>query len=660
MDSCRLCLKEFQLLRKNYNIRIMKNKMEHVFTFEIKQMYGLPDGVCPKCVEIICQFYEYSCEVRKNQSKLYEQTTDETAVAKETDVGNMESNKMEHSELIIEETVENNDTIDCEIQESINKDTISQYFSMVCDICQQDQNTYQNLEIHFRKFHGKQCYIVCCEQKFIGEYRISCHLEKHVAIGKGKQQKHESSWNRRMAANFGSMLTDFKNVLKDYDGPLPNIELALKGNCREQKNMYKAQDFLIRTFFSLDCELCGAKFADQIKRREHFHQNHPDTKYFVSCCGQRFSLRISMMLHLNKHWKHIANGRTASVCKQFKAAYYPLIKDFREELIEGGFELPSEVPKCKSTEQVQLLSAMQEYLISKHSPLNCDACMVQLNSYKERRDHFLSCHPKERLFIECCETRFFEKHRVILHLVRHKKLLPTIFPSSNYPRGARNENPEQNDSIIENFYNMICELCEYTGPSYQELRTHFRQCHPGEVFFIKCCDRPLKSKHRILQHIATHQKLIGCEQCEAKFATERNLMDHLARKHASEEEKTFVCAVCGQAFASNQLLVTHSHKHEMVACDLCGAELRRNSLRVHKLNFHKLGEELECDQCDKVFHSRTKLNAHKRAVHLGLKKVYERKAKDSSQSAVQIEEISSVETINVPNTQYTTIEWDLF
>lgn len=647
-------------IRGIFNCYMVLSKQSNRFlASQIKPVYGLPDGVCPTCVNTICEFYDYATRVRKNQSRLYENTPDGTVVTEKMESEKTHPIKMEHSELIIEETLENNEMIDVEIQESINKDTISEYFSMVCDICHEDQTSFQKLEVHFRKYHGKQCYIVCCDQKFIGEYRISSHLEKHVANVKGKQQKKESSLQQRMAINFGSMLTDFKNVLEDYDGPLPNIQLAMKGNCREQKNMYKVQDFLVRTFFTLDCELCGAKLNDQAERREHLNQNHSDTKYFISCCGRRFSLRISIMIHLNKHWKHVANGQTATICKKFKASYDPLIKDFRDELIEGGFEPPLELPNTKSTEQMQLLSDMQEYLISKHSPLNCDTCMVQLNSYNERHEHFLSCHPKERLFIECCESRFFEKHRVILHLLRHKKQLPTKLPSSSCRRSARNDTQEQDNSVIENFYTMRCELCEYTAPSYQELRKHFRQCHVGEAFFIKCCEKSLKNKHRILQHLATHLKLIGCEQCDAKFATERNLIDHIARKHASEEEKTFICENCGQAFASHQLLVTHSYKHEMVACDLCGAELKRNSLRVHKLNFHRLGEELGCDQCDKVFHSRAKLNAHKRLVHLGMKKVYKRKTK-TQQSEPNVEEISSVETINESNVEYTAIEWDLF
>lgn len=606
----------------------------------------------------MCEFYEFNIRVHKNQQQLYQLIEHEELSIEESSTLQEKNNQQKSTIRIVNGF--SDDAVGTNMKRKaikpregvvkFEKNLISRYLDMVCDICQEDQYTYQKLEYHFRKYHAKRCYITCCGQKLTSDALISSHLEKHMAIIKTKEPAEATSWERRVATAFGTILEDFKKDLEGYE-PLPNVELALKGNAKEQQKLYNVQDYLVQTYFVLDCEFCGMKMNNQDERRKHFRNEHPKEKYFVSCCGQRFSPRISIMRHLNRHWKLVANGlvpspssiRTSKIPleeepmqnsiiwqRQLQSTYGPLINEFRDDLIEGGFTPPTELPESKSDEQLKLLHHMQDFLIAKHSPLNCELCGVEISTFAGRREHFRIGHPKEKLFVQCCGRKILTRHKIILHLLRHRKGLPiNEFNSVRCIPESMYEKHEKDDAIIEGYYNMDCEVCDFTGTSYLGLRAHFQKNHREEGFFITCCNRRLKTKYHILEHIAGHQKpgALKCEHCEATFSTERMRKAHYSRKHVSEEEKIFRCEHCVESFATKNLLVLHSYKHELLTCEICGAEMKRCSLRVHKLNIHKLGEEIVCHMCAKVFHSKHMFNVHYRKAHLGIRKKYKKKSR---------------------------------
>ncbi|XP_058462867.1 zinc finger protein 26-like [Malaya genurostris] len=673
MDSCRLCLKDFLLLRKDFNVQTMQVKLQLVFSFQIVSHSHLPEVVCPDCEERVTQFYEYAEFVHKNQLQLYGKIKDDSG---QTDLPiSVEKSdhklfpimpeveiKVEPQEELLDdpiETAKQKKTIPKRTLSKLHtakfeKNLISRYLNMVCDICKEDQFTFPKLELHFKKCHSKRCYIVCCGQKLTNEQMISQHLDKHMTVP--QEQKSQSSWERRIATAFGSILVDFKHALDDYE-PLPNMDLALNGDANEQQKMYNVQDYLVTTYFRLNCELCAEKIDNQDERRIHFRRSHPKEKYFVSCCNQRYSTRISIMRHLNRHWKQVANGnyppkstasnnvecpnisvvspipQTPSLAwqRQMQSTYGPLMNEFRNDLIEGGFTPPSKVPEqARSVEESRLLHQMQDFLIAKHCPLNCELCGEEITTYSGRRDHFRIGHPKEKLFVQCCGKKSFNRYKVIMHLLRHRKGLPTTgaYDIRNIPVSMY-EKHEQDDTAIEAYYKMDCELCDYTGDSYLGLRDHFQKNHKEEGFFIKCCNRRLKTKFNILEHMASHQKpgSVKCEHCEAAFSSLRMLKVHVSRLHVREEDKKFRCEHCVASFATRNLLVLHSYKHELMTCDICGLEMKRCSLRVHKVNFHKMGEEIVCHVCAQVFHSKHIFNKHYKTAHLGIRKKYKKKSR---------------------------------
>ncbi|XP_039444164.1 transcription factor grauzone-like [Culex pipiens pallens] len=658
MDSCRLCLGDFlqPLPEDAFSIHSMEAKLRTVFTFEIPYNKRLSKSICPDCAITVSKLYNFATTVHQNQQQLLDQIDDEDSMQAELgaiiEKAVRRSPKENYKHLfraMSEETakVQQDPEISVKItrkQKSksaairFERNLISRYLDMVCDLCHEDQYTYQRLETHFRRHHGRRvAYVVCCGEKLSSEGRISEHLQKHMnAIKSPKVSAKVGTWERRVELAFGSMLSDFKRDLEGYE-PLPDMAAALKGDIEEQKKMYDVQDYLVQTYFTLDCELCGLKISNLNDRRMHFRQNHPSEKYFVSCCRQRFSPRISIMRHLNRHWRH--ESARAKVVKQVKmeteavesarlkqdqAVYGPLMNEFREDLIEGGFTPPKKIPETKTVERMKRLHQMQDYLIAKHTPLNCELCGAEISTYTGRQNHFKIGHPKEKFYIQCCGKTMFTRQGVIVHLLRHRKGLPTtVEPSPTIRQVPENS---KDDALIEAFYKMDCELCDYTGSSYLDLRVHFQKSHREEGFFITCCNRRFKTKYHIVEHINSHRKPpTKCDHCEATFFSERS----------RSVEEIFHCDQCVESFPSRNLLTLHTYKHELVACEICGAEMKRCALRVHRLNVHKLDEEIVCHVCARVYHSKSVFNKHYREAHLGIRRKSKRKSRAKKKRPAQ-------------------------
>ncbi|XP_055538682.1 PR domain zinc finger protein 15-like [Wyeomyia smithii] len=583
MNSCRLCLKNFLPSQKHLDIHTLKDKLQLVFSFEINTDEQFSEFVCPACVATVSLFYKYAYEVQQNQLKLRNAVQGEFM-------------ELRTSPAVLKH---------------------EQNFTLVSDIKVEPTNKTPVL------------------QKPI--------LEAETL---------SSSAEQRMELAFGSILTDFSRDLEGYE-PLPNMQLAFKGDPYEKQKLYDIQDYLMQTYFSLNCEICSTQLVNQRDRRLHFSQNHPNEKHFVSCCNQRFLTRISIMRHMNRHLKRViesnATVKHVKSCTQGSAeametvydwpylenkreihsTYSLLIKEYRDELIAGGFNIPFKLPEKVFEREQQLIHQMQDFLIAKHACLNCELCGIHIQTYLERQEHFRTNHPEQVFFVKCCGSKFCKRYDICLHLIRHKKGLPV-----KSARGLRHVPAGTHGSenvLIEAYYKMDCELCDYTGNSYLGLRTHFSLVHKDEAFFITCCNRRFRTRSYILEHIASHKtpNAVKCEQCQQTFANDRSLKGHMILKHVSEEKKLFRCDHCSEAFATKHLLVIHCYKHEQATCDICGLEMKRSTIRVHKVNVHKMGEEIVCHVCARVYYSKYMFNKHFRTSHLKIRKKYNNKRRKS-------------------------------
>lgn len=182
----------------------------------------------------------------------------------------------------------------------------------------------------------------------------------------------------------------------------------------------------------------------------------------------------------------------------------------------------------------------------------------------------------------------------------------------------------QEDVRIQEFYEMICDMCKEKSEDFESLRKHFRKEH-GMPAYIKCCEKKLARKWALIDHILVHANpdLYRCERCDKTFKGKRYLNDHMENVHGSAEEKPFKCEQCNRFFAKETLLRSHIANHKKILCKQCNQEFANSAeLKDHLKVVHKNEHTIRvCDRCGKAFagpSARSNLKQHIEKVHMGL------------------------------------------
>jgi len=145
-----------------------------------------------------------------------------------------------------------------------------------------------------------------------------------------------------------------------------------------------------------------------------------------------------------------------------------------------------------------------------------------------------------------------------------------------------------------------CALCKEQFRSKAELVKHDEEKHviDGEFYcpFEACEKRVLRvkkkrGKENLEKHffrIHSQSKSIGCNVCTEKFKSSYQLKDHFRRYHDEKYQLT---------------------------CDICGKSIYTFTMKIHLATAHKIGKEMKCSQCEKLFLHKRLLNTHVRNAH---------------------------------------------
>ncbi|KAM7350356.1 uncharacterized protein ACRADG_008966 [Cochliomyia hominivorax] len=174
----------------------------------------------------------------------------------------------------------------------------------------------------------------------------------------------------------------------------------------------------------------------------------------------------------------------------------------------------------------------------------------------------------------------------------------------------------ENDAFIAAWRSELeCEICHAAFVNYTLLRKHFVQEHPGEKFYVSCCQRKFTHRFHIVEHIRLHMdpNAFKCEICGRCSTNSRNLTKHIRELHTEEgKQRPFECNVCHKAFINKTVLRIHMETHETNLthmCRECGkgfpSEQRRN---LHEKSVHNA--DRICDQCGKTLHGPYALKKH--------------------------------------------------
>lgn len=180
------------------------------------------------------------------------------------------------------------------------------------------------------------------------------------------------------------------------------------------------------------------------------------------------------------------------------------------------------------------------------------------------------------------------------------------------PDEARIQRTKEENIKIREFFKLTCEVCSETFDELYRLQQHTQKKHNVRAS-IKCCNRVMYKKCRIIEHIDAHvnPNQFHCELCNKSYKTKYYLDLHNVKSHSSSEEKPFKCEKCHRSFPKAFLLRAHLQTHVQAECTICHKLLASAfTLRCHMEIMHGERASLVCETCGQEFRTKLGLERH--------------------------------------------------
>lgn len=141
---------------------------------------------------------------------------------------------------------------------------------------------------------------------------------------------------------------------------------------------------------------------------------------------------------------------------------------------------------------------------------------------------------------------------------------------------------------------------------------------------FKCivCKKEFSSNSHLDVHLKNNHlafEYIQCSACNYMYLGPYKLSLHVASVHLNTSVN-LTCAICGKILKDESCLRAHVETHmepctDSSLCDLCGKMIKNQKMKSHVQEMHPK-KPLECPHCGETFHTRSRLQTHKRNNHV--------------------------------------------
>ena len=454
--------------------------------------------------------------------------------------------------------------------EHLHKDEASNLF--LCNICDYTSASQTDTKRHIQRIHLGEKRFVCntCNKGFSSQPEVGRHLAR----------EH-----------------DDKSLLGETEDP-NNLK----------PDTYK-------------CQQCMYESPSRINVERHFSVVHlKERNYQCTECGQRYSDKKTLLLHVEKNTITTPDGKTVLQCTKFT-------------------KLPSRAGEhLRKDEETHLY--------------HCVLCNYSAKNQSGAKRHVERMHLKEKRFVcNTCSAEFLTKKELAYHLgTEHNDL-------------SLCENEEKLLSLKPEA--LQCEYCEYSSTVRQYLERHVKVVHLKERNFVCSeCGFAFSEKKSLQSHIdrntvsanggeavlqcSMFKKLPSsagehiakdgstnefyCLQCSYRSKCPSDTKRHVERMHL--KLKKFVCKLCDKGFSSKPNFYLHlatdhgdrsliaqrpniAKRLELHHCQFCSYSTKYpKDIQRHFNSIHnKERQSFFCDRCDKKFADKRGLMRHLRANH---------------------------------------------
>lgn len=180
---------------------------------------------------------------------------------------------------------------------------------------------------------------------------------------------------------------------------------------------------------------------------------------------------------------------------------------------------------------------------------------------------------------------------------------------------------QRDNERINRFFTFKCDECNTEFDTYQVFLMHMRGLHDVKIPLVFCCNRKLKSRCHLLDHLNFHvqPESLQCHIC-FKISRDTNQLKNHIKGHTDGEHKKYECEHCNRRFLFKSTLKYHMYKHltyeekeasKKYQCEECGSSFPSVSFLRYHINWKHIGKyQTKCELCGKVCVSRHRYKLH--------------------------------------------------
>ena len=307
-----------------------------------------------------------------------------------------------------------------------------------------------------------------------------------------------------------------------------------------------------------DCSRCEFKAKTNSLLSSHIARRHDKKKdHLCPECGKRFGLAYTLKKHIEKVHLKLEEKKVA--------------QKFQCDKCDEAFDL--KIVLIKHLAHVHDVHQEKSFV--------CQHCNRAFNGKECLKDHEIQNHPSQEILdsVACscdvCEIKYdtpetLDDHMKVVH------------------DGQRQR---------------TCDRCPTTWHSHLSLKKHFAVTHRLLLHPCPECDKVMKLKGVLAQHMQEqhdNKKVFPCEHCGKSFTRRYCLKEHIARIH--EDGGSFKCDSCDFKATTKRKLEIHSqaaHVREVsYSCGKCSfVTFRKQCLNSHILQVHEKRKRHICPEC---------------------------------------------------------------